>query len=106
MAAVKALQFPVDMGFRRIILEGDCSSVMGRLSAYEADLSAVGMILEEAKNMIGLFVSCVFSHTLREGNRAAHATAQLGVSQRSDVIWVEDYHASILSIIIDVNSAS
>ncbi|XVF60988.1 hypothetical protein PTKIN_Ptkin08bG0091900 [Pterospermum kingtungense] len=99
LAAVKAIQFSVDMGFRNVEIEGDCKSVMGRLSSQNCDMSAVGMILEEGKILMHCFTTCSFSHTFRDGNKAAHALAQLGCNLASEVVWVEDYHGSIQSFI-------
>ncbi|XVF86811.1 hypothetical protein PTKIN_Ptkin18bG0072500 [Pterospermum kingtungense] len=79
LATVKALEFAMDMGFRMVVLEGDSIGVVNRFSSSVPDLSIVGVVLAEGKKLIGQFDSCSVMHTLRDGNKAAHALAQLGV---------------------------
>ncbi|XVF48644.1 hypothetical protein PTKIN_Ptkin03bG0206900 [Pterospermum kingtungense] len=49
LAAVKAVQFARDMGFTRIVLEGNAASII----SSHLDLSSAGVILEEAKVLMG-----------------------------------------------------
>ncbi|KAL3840027.1 hypothetical protein ACJIZ3_024618 [Penstemon smallii] len=62
-AALRAVQFAIESGWQRIILE--------------ASLSSVGCILEEIKVLCRSFSSFSACHTIRENNRAAHELARL-----------------------------
>ena len=49
LAAVKALTFAKDMGFRQIILESDALAVINKINHASPDLSMIGNIIEEAR---------------------------------------------------------
>ncbi|XVF61986.1 hypothetical protein PTKIN_Ptkin08bG0179900 [Pterospermum kingtungense] len=100
-------KFAMTMGFRKIVLEGDSIGVLKQLSLREQDLSAIGMVVKEGKVLLSHLDSCNIVHVLRDGNKVAHALAQIGVGQLHDVVWVEDYPPSIHDIISDdhVNQA-
>ncbi|XVF61991.1 hypothetical protein PTKIN_Ptkin08bG0180400 [Pterospermum kingtungense] len=52
VAVVKALQFALNMGFYKIVLEGDSIGVLKRLSLRKQDLSAVGVVVVEGKVLL------------------------------------------------------
>ncbi|KAL3830578.1 hypothetical protein ACJIZ3_019380 [Penstemon smallii] len=76
-AALRAVQFAIESGWQRIILEGDCLNVIKGIVIREASLSSVGCILEEIKVLCRSFSSFSACHTIRENNRAAHELARL-----------------------------
>ncbi|XVE52927.1 hypothetical protein DITRI_Ditri02bG0163900 [Diplodiscus trichospermus] len=47
LAEVKALEFAKDMGFNKIVLEGDSMGVINRLCSSSPNLSATGMVVKE-----------------------------------------------------------
>ncbi|KAL0410641.1 UNVERIFIED_CONTAM: hypothetical protein Slati_3653800 [Sesamum latifolium] len=71
-AAREAISFAHPFQWPRIILEGDCSNIIVKLSAPGLDSSSVGPILRDVKFIAADFNRCYFSHIRRTGNRVAH----------------------------------
>ncbi|XVF65582.1 hypothetical protein PTKIN_Ptkin09bG0260100 [Pterospermum kingtungense] len=90
-AAVAALEFAADCGFRRIILEGDALCIIKRLQGCNEDRSLIGNQIEEGRSRISNFHHCKLLHCSRECNGAAHGLAKFGLHNSSDSIWMEDY---------------
>ncbi|XVF64370.1 hypothetical protein PTKIN_Ptkin09bG0164200 [Pterospermum kingtungense] len=99
MAAEKALKFAKDMGFGCIELKGDAVGILNRLVDNSPDLSVAGVVLEEGKVLLQSFRFCKVMHTRRDGNRVAHALAQMGVGLSSDMIWVEEFPDSLYNVV-------
>ena len=62
-AASKALQFAAELGFNRVILEGDCQVL---IKALKEDVHFDARHFNELR----------YSHVKREGNKVAHFLAQ------------------------------
>ena len=51
-ACHKAIEFAIDIGFSRLVLEGDNVNVMQAISSQEANISLLGTIVEDIKHLI------------------------------------------------------
>ncbi|XVF79160.1 hypothetical protein PTKIN_Ptkin14bG0197600 [Pterospermum kingtungense] len=70
----------------------------------DQDLSAVGMVVEEGRELSSQFVSCGVGHTRREGNGTAQRLAKHGLGLLQEIIWVEEYPPFIHDVVVnDVN---
>ncbi|XVF48507.1 hypothetical protein PTKIN_Ptkin03bG0196100 [Pterospermum kingtungense] len=85
-AAVVALEFAKDCGFREIVLEGDALSIRKKLQNDDHDLSPLGHIIDEGRLLKGLFSNCSFCHCMRKGNEVAHFLARYGRDRMRDEI--------------------
>ncbi|KAL0427145.1 UNVERIFIED_CONTAM: hypothetical protein Slati_2889300 [Sesamum latifolium] len=74
--AREAISFAHTFQWPRIILEGDCSNIIAKLSAPGLDSSSVGPILRDVKFIAADFTRCHFSHICKTGNRVAHYLAR------------------------------
>ncbi|XP_065636621.1 uncharacterized protein LOC112030680 [Quercus suber] len=76
LACQKALEFAVDAGFSRLIIEGDNSNVIHAISSSEENASLFDNVVDDIRHLIrGLHwskVCCI----RRSGNKVAHALAQ------------------------------
>ncbi|XVF18743.1 hypothetical protein REPUB_Repub11eG0049400 [Reevesia pubescens] len=90
MAALKALEFSADMGFTKIVLEGDALSIITKLKEQSSDYSLIRPIIEDAKLKSKGFVECSFSHVPKSGNAVAHELGKFGLGRDTDVYWVEE----------------
>ncbi|KAK4398964.1 hypothetical protein Sango_1371900 [Sesamum angolense] len=71
LAAREAILLACWVGWRRIILEGDCANIYQKLSALSHDCSALGAIIRDIKCLALNFDLCSFSLVRRSGNKVA-----------------------------------
>ena len=86
----KTIEFAMDAGFSKFIIEGDNSPVMHAISSPNVDQSLMGNVVGDIQQMIrGLhWVSIDF--TRRGGNKVAHVLAQYVRTTIDDMYWIED----------------
>ncbi|KAL0437158.1 UNVERIFIED_CONTAM: hypothetical protein Sradi_0423700 [Sesamum radiatum] len=76
MAAREALSIAQRLHWRRIILEGDCLSLIQKLQSGREDHSASGPITSDIFQLLSLFNSASYSFVRRSGNSVAHSLAR------------------------------
>ena len=91
LACRRALEFAVDAGFYRLIIEGDNSNVTHAISSSAENNSLLGNVVDDIRHLIrGLHwaaVCCI----RRSGNRVAHVLAQHArFSLDEDLYWMEE----------------
>ena len=91
LACRRALEFAVDAGFYRLIIEGDNSTVTHAISSSAENNSLLGNVVDDIRHLIrGLHwaaVCCI----RRSGNRVAHVLAQHArFSLDEDLYWLEE----------------
>ncbi|XP_039059189.1 uncharacterized protein LOC120202903 isoform X3 [Hibiscus syriacus] len=77
-AVIHALQFASSKGFTKIIIECDALAVVNRLKSKLPEFSMLGLVLEEAKQLMNSFEDVGVCYVHRLGNRVAHALASFG----------------------------
>ena len=70
------MSFAFELGFRNAILEGDSLGLIQALKSEERSLSQMGLLIEDVKMFANNFVSFLYSHMKRNGNRVAHSLAK------------------------------
>ena len=76
LACRRALEFAVDAGFYRLIIEGDNSNVTHAISSSVDNYSLFGNVVDDIRHLIrGLHWSTIW-RIRRSGNRVAHVLAQ------------------------------
>nr|XP_023921648.1 uncharacterized protein LOC112033098 [Quercus suber] len=90
MACRKALEFAIDAGFTKIILEVNNAMVLKMISQAQLDLSRLGLIYEDIWCLAAGFMSfssnCVRCNT----NSVAHALARFARLIDNEIIWLEE----------------
>ena len=76
LAALKALSFVFELGFRSAILENDSLGLIQALKLEKRSLSPTGLLIEDMKVFANNFVRLLYSHIKRNGNRVAHSLAR------------------------------
>lgn len=84
-AAVRALTWAAEMGFRDIVVEGDAIGAVQKLNSTDDSFSAV-----TNRNLKLQFRACLFSHVRRGGKIIAHELAKHALSLDSFIVWIED----------------
>lgn len=69
---VQGVDLAVSAGWREVIIESDCQSIIRDVNSRETCLSAGGHFIEDIKNKSCLFHSIAFRHLFRDANSLAH----------------------------------
>uniref|UniRef100_A0A7N2MU32 Reverse transcriptase domain-containing protein n=1 Tax=Quercus lobata TaxID=97700 RepID=A0A7N2MU32_QUELO len=99
MAAATALTFAKDLGFQRLILEGDSLEVIQALLERTETLTPTGLLLEDVRSLSQNFDLLLYSHTKRDGNAVAHSLAKYALRIPDFLAWMEDVPTHIQSIV-------
>ncbi|KAL0292279.1 UNVERIFIED_CONTAM: hypothetical protein Sradi_6995400 [Sesamum radiatum] len=76
LAAKEAMEFAREKGWRSVIIEGDCLSIIIKLKDVEDDYSPLGPISEHVKALAVAFQSLTYVHVHRLANTLAHELAR------------------------------
>ena len=90
VAMLKGILWAVDMGFRKIILEGDAAGIINQLNSCDSSYSLAAPIIYDIKAVKRNFQCCSFSYVPRTGNGVAHELAQYGVTLSNELYWVDE----------------
>ncbi|XP_075654856.1 uncharacterized protein LOC142625029 [Castanea sativa] len=91
LACRRAMEFAVDAGFNKLIIEGDNVNVMQAISSTRIDCSLLGYVVDDIRHLVYCLEWARISTTRRDGNKVVHALAQHARnSLDNDVYWMED----------------
>ena len=90
LAACRALEFSLELGFDKAILEGDSMIVMTALRDPSPSLASHGLLVRDAQLMARLFICISFQHVGRVGNNVAHNLARHARHVTGFSVWMED----------------
>ena len=80
-----------EAGWREIEVQSDCKAVIERIHANGREEAPIGTIMEDIKQLCGVFQYCTFLFINRDGNRCAHQMAQFATKLVSNVIWKQSF---------------
>ena len=89
LAARKALMFAHELGFQRVILEGDALGLIQALKSQEQNLSPLGSLVEDVKLYSNHFQRVLYSHVKRNGNSVAHNLAKHAIRIPNFQVWMD-----------------
>nr|XP_023899808.1 uncharacterized protein LOC112011691 [Quercus suber] len=90
LATYRALEFSLELGFDKAILEGDSMIIMAALRDPSPSLASYGLLLQDAQFMACLFTCISSQHVARVGNNVAHNLARHARHVTSFSVWMED----------------
>ena len=99
MAARKAMEFALEIGFDEIILEGDSEIIYKDLLNIGSSLALHGHLIQDVKALVPLFSSICFSHVSWTGNQAAHSLARRAILSENLNVWMEEVPPDIIDVI-------
>ncbi|KAA3485159.1 reverse transcriptase [Gossypium australe] len=99
-ACERAILFAMDMGFQKIILEGDSLTVIKKLRSAKNDRSVIRSIIQNICKIATLVEEVSFSFSPRKGNQAAHTLAMEGYRWPLPCCWIEEIPDSVNSIVM------
>nr|XP_023928856.1 uncharacterized protein LOC112040187 [Quercus suber] len=90
LAATRALELAAELGFDRVIFEGDSTSVITSLTDQVQYLTPFGLLIREAQDLALQLNHVKFQHVGREGNSVAHNLARHARHVTGFSVWMED----------------
>ena len=91
--------FAHELGFQRIILEGDALGLIQALKSQEQNLSPLGLLVGDVKLYSNHFQRVLYSHVKRNGNSVAHNLAKHAICIPDFQVWMEDVPPHIVSFL-------
>ena len=101
LASSRALKFAADLGFNKVVLEGDCEVLMKALKGGDQFLSTAGLLMDDIRYDANLFYQLHYSHVRREGNIVAHSLAIYALEITDFIAWMEDVPPPLFSVVRD-----
>ncbi|KAK8554116.1 hypothetical protein V6N13_073030 [Hibiscus sabdariffa] len=99
-ACEQAVSLARNLGFRRVIFEGDSLNVISKLKNPANDLSDISVILKNIHDQRSSFHSLSFLQVKRNGNEATHLLAKKGRKFTSKRIWIEEAPTCVEATVI------
>ncbi|KAL0007162.1 hypothetical protein SO802_008664 [Lithocarpus litseifolius] len=91
LAATRALEFSLELGFSKAILEGDSETVIKALQDGSPSLAPFGLLLiRDAQEAANFFTCISYVHVRRNGNYVAHNLARYARHITGFSVWMED----------------
>ncbi|KAK8984388.1 hypothetical protein V6N11_029703 [Hibiscus sabdariffa] len=88
-ACKQAVLFAKDLGFPRVIIEGNSLTIIKKINSDSADRSSIYPIVRDIKFLTQSFTSISFCFVRREANNAAHALARECRNYLDPRYWME-----------------
>ena len=80
LVATQVLQFGLEIGIDRVIVEGDSVVVMKALANESRNMTSYGVLIQDAKVFSGFYSKLLYSNTKRECNKIVHSLVRLVVN--------------------------
>ncbi|KAK8586482.1 hypothetical protein V6N13_010073 [Hibiscus sabdariffa] len=90
VACFQAITLAKELGFRRVVIEGDSLMVIKNVCSLTSDGSMISPIIYDIRDVVREFVSISFRFIHRTGNNDAHSLARVGRRQRVPSYFVEE----------------
>ncbi|KAK5826375.1 hypothetical protein PVK06_021293 [Gossypium arboreum] len=87
VACTVAMKLCLDLGLRRLRVEGDSLTVIKKVKSSEDDRSEISPYIEDMKKMTKDFQVCTFMHVRRSANGVAHQLASEGLKLKLEFFW-------------------
>ena len=99
LAVCRVVEFARELGFIRVIIEGDSESIWKDLSNLSPSLALHGLLIRDAQELALSFLKISFSHVCRQGNVVAHCLARRAILSESLNFWMKDVPPVILQFV-------
>ena len=90
MAANRAIELSSELGFDKIIFEGDSEIVIKALTEYSPSLASFGLLIKDAQVLVDRFNWVRFQHVGRDGNNVTHNLVRHVRHVMGFSVWMED----------------
>ncbi|XP_023877906.1 uncharacterized protein LOC111990361 [Quercus suber] len=90
LACRKALEFAIDAGFSKLIVEGDNSVVMSSVVSNTPIWSRLGVVYDDIRHLAAGLHFVSFTCIRRSANSVAHSLARYANVLDEEAVWLED----------------
>ena len=90
LACRRSIEFAVDVGFTRLMIEGDNTNVMQAISSDVANYSFISNVVDDIRHLIFGLQWATTSKIRRGCNKGVHVLAQHARNLEYDLYWLED----------------
>ena len=97
LVACQALVFAKELGFDRVIVEGDSTNTITSINGGHMDYSTLGHVLMDIKCLFSSFSYISVKHINREDNCVAHKLARQA-ARYPFLVWMESVPPDILEV--------
>nr|POE91501.1 hypothetical protein CFP56_14609 [Quercus suber] len=98
LAARRTLLFAKELGFEKVILEGDFEIAIQAMKNDAFSAAPFGHIVSDIKALSSHFRCLTFQHTCRQGNLVAHSLARAACNFPHFCTWIEEVPVSSSSL--------
>ena len=88
LAATRAIEFSIELGFSKVILEGDSETVIKALQDNSPSLAPFGLLIRDAQEAANFFTCISYAHVGRNGNFVAHNLARYARHITGFFVWM------------------
>ena len=88
LAATRAIEFSIELGFSKVILEGDSETVIKALQDNSPSLAPFGLLIRDAQETANFFTCISYAHVGRNGNFVAHNLARYARHITGFFVWM------------------
>ncbi|MBA0583584.1 hypothetical protein Gorai_014435 [Gossypium raimondii] len=88
MACTMAMKLCLDLGLRRLVVEGDSVTGIKKVKLSEVDKSKISAYIEDIKKMGIKVLSCIFMHVQRSAKRWLNKIVA-GLRHQIENLWLE-----------------
>jgi hypothetical protein len=92
--------FGVELGYQRIILEGDALEIVQALRNKDPSWSRYGQLIEDTKAKLNSLPFWTVSHVCRNANEPAHRLAQAAIHQSCEGVWLQNIPGFIQNLVL------
>ncbi|GMY24903.1 pentatricopeptide repeat-containing protein, mitochondrial [Fagus crenata] len=100
LAMQRAVLFVQEIGLSEVVFEGDSSIFIAALYEDRENLSPLGHIVEDIKDLTSSFQFCQWSHTKRVNNEATHLLDFSAIHLDSYRVSLEEILDPIVSVVL------
>ena len=89
-ACRKAMEFTINAGFSKLIVEGDNLVIMSTISSNNPNWSRLGVIYDDTRCLVAGLHYVSFNCIWHNANLIAHLLARYATGLVEEVVWLED----------------
>ncbi|XP_075650103.1 uncharacterized protein LOC142620654 [Castanea sativa] len=97
IAARRALVFAKELGFDKVVMEGDSEPIINAILGDHMDYAYMGHVMQDIKFMFPSFSIISVKHIHREGNCVAHKLARRAIRSHF-LVWMESIPPNVLDV--------
>lgn len=96
----KSLEWARGKNLSNIIFEGDCAAIINRVSNMREDITTIGFMLSQCRDIIKDLVECSVKWCPRSCNRVANSLSKIGLANHRNSFSDLDFLSEVQHLVI------